>query len=144
MYLSESNRPSISLLCECALTAYLNVENGQEIMMANTLMTTEQMRKAFKEQNMEQIKIRKQIEEVHKTQVESHEKTVDLYIEETIVRLGFLKMVIPEVTQRDRETNNEYYARIKLEISQRHGVLQKEIPETRILEMYKSIRGIEA
>lgn len=144
VYISEPNRPSISLLCECAITAYLNVENGQEIMMANTIMTAEQMRKAFKEQNQEQLKIKKQIEAEYNTQVESRDKTIGLYIEETIVRLGFLKMVIPEVTLGDRETNMDYYARVKFEISQRHGVPPKEIPEPRILEMYKSIRGIEA
>jgi len=53
-------------------------------------------------------------------------------------------MVIPERTSRDFETNQDYYSRIKLTINERHKINTKIIPETRILEMYKSIRGIEA
>ena len=144
VYISGSNRPSISLLCECAITAYLNVENGQEIMMNNTLMTAEQMRKAFKEQNEEQIKIKKLVEAEKKSQEKSLEKTQDLYIEEAINTLGFLKMAIPEMTSRDYDTNQNYYSRIKFNIEERHKINTKVIPESRILEMYKSIRGISA
>lgn len=144
VYISGSNRPSISLLCECAITAYLNVENGQEIMMNNTLMTAEQMRKAFKEQNEEQIRIKKLVEAEKKSQEKSLEKTHDLYIEEAINMLGFLEMAIPEKSARDYETNQEYYARVKCNIKERYKVNTKMIPETRILEIYKSIRGISA
>ena len=112
--------------------------------MNNTLMTAEQMRKAFKEQNEEQIKIKKMVEAEKKSQEKSLEKTHDLYIEEAINMLGFLEMVIPERTARDFETNQDYYSRIKLTINERHKINTKIIPETRILEMYKSIRGIEA
>lgn len=144
VYISGSNRPSISLLCECAITAYLNVENGQEIMMNNTLMTAEQMRKAFKEQNEEQIKIKNLVEAEKKSQEKSLEKTRDLYIEEAINMLGFLELVIPERTPRDFENNQDYYGRIRYTINERHKINTKTIPETRILEMYKSIKGIEA